>query len=48
MINSDDFYGAASYRALVHHLQSGTSDFAMIGYTLRGTLSDFGSVARAV
>jgi len=48
VINADDFYGAESYRALAHHLQEGTSDYAMVGYTLRETLSDFGAVARAV
>ena len=48
VINADDFYGAASYRALVAHLQSGTKDFAMVGFVLRKTLSEFGSVARGV
>lgn len=48
VINSDDFYGAESYRTLAHHLQSGTSDYAMVGYVLRNTLSDFGAVARGV
>ncbi len=48
VINSDDFYGAESYRALAHHLQLGTPDYAMIGFMLRKTLSDFGSVSRGV
>jgi NDP-sugar pyrophosphorylase family protein len=48
VINVDDFYGAESYRALAHHLQSGTGDYAMVGYTLRNTLSEFGVVARGV
>jgi NDP-sugar pyrophosphorylase family protein len=48
VINSDDFYGADSYRALAHHLVSGTTDYAVVGYVLRNTLSDFGTVARAV
>ncbi len=48
VINADDFYGAASYRALAGHLQSGTSDFAMVGFVLRKTLSAFGSVARGL
>jgi NDP-sugar pyrophosphorylase family protein len=48
VINSDDFYGADSYRALASHLQSGTKDYAMIGFTLRKTLSDFGTVSRGV
>ena len=48
VINADDFYGAASYRALAAHLQSGTSDFVMVGFVLRKTLSAFGSVARGI
>jgi UTP-glucose-1-phosphate uridylyltransferase len=48
VINAGDFYGAESYRALAHHLKSGTTDYAMVGFTLRNTLSDFGSVSRAV
>ncbi|MGA9584999.1 MAG: sugar phosphate nucleotidyltransferase [Terracidiphilus sp.] len=48
VINADDFYGASSYRLLVQHLQSGTSDYAMVGFVLRNTLSEFGTVARGV
>ena len=48
VINADDFYGAASYRALAGHLQSGTPDYAMVGFILSKTLSDFGSVARGI
>lgn len=45
-INADDFYGAASFRVLAEHLRSGTNDYAMVGFVLRNTLSEFGSVAR--
>jgi len=48
VINADDFYGAASYRALAEHLQAGTADYAMVGFILSKTLSDFGSVARGI
>src|SRR6516164_8821871 len=48
VINADDFYGAESYQVLAEHLESGTSDYAMVGFILRNTLSDFGSVARGV
>jgi dTDP-glucose pyrophosphorylase len=48
VINSDDFYGAESYRALARHLQSGAEDYAMVGFVLRNTLSEFGAVARGV
>jgi hypothetical protein len=48
VINADDFYGAESYRVLGQHLQSGTKDYAMVGFILSKTLSDFGSVARGI
>ncbi len=48
VINADDFYGAESYRVLSEHLQAGTGDYAMVGFVLRNTLSDFGTVARGV
>ena len=47
-INADDFYGATSFRILVEHLKSGSTDFAMVGFVLHNTLSEFGSVARGV
>lgn len=47
-INADDFYGADSFRALAEHLRSGSADYAMVGFVLRNTLSEFGSVARGV
>jgi len=46
-INADDFYGAESFRLLGQCLSS-TSDYAMVGFVLRNTLSEFGSVARGV
>lgn len=48
VINADDFYGAQSYQLLAQHLTSGSPDFTMVGFILRNTLSDFGSVARGV
>lgn len=48
VINADDFYGAASFRLLAGHLQSGSPDYAMVGFVLRNTLSRFGSVSRGV
>jgi len=47
-INADDFYGAQSFALLAGHLSSGSTDYAMAGFVLRQTLSDFGSVARGV
>lgn len=48
VINADDFYGAAGYRVLAQQLQSGSPDYSMVGFILRNTLSEFGSVARGV
>jgi hypothetical protein len=48
VINADDFYGAESFRVLSQHLQTGSSDYAMVGFVLRNTLSEFGTVARGV
>jgi NDP-sugar pyrophosphorylase family protein len=48
VINADDFYGAESYRILARHLQSESTDYAMAGFILRNTLSDFGAVSRGV
>ena len=48
VINVNDFYGPGSYRALAAHLKSGSSDYALVGFVLRDTLSAYGSVARAI
>ena len=47
-INADDFYGQQAYKILAQHLTSGTTDYAMVGFVLRNTLSDFGFVTRGV
>ena len=48
VINADDFYGAHSFQQLAERLQSDGPDYAMVGFVLRNTLSEFGSVARGV
>ncbi|HUC85066.1 MAG TPA: sugar phosphate nucleotidyltransferase, partial [Candidatus Acidoferrales bacterium] len=47
-INADDFYGQYAYKVLAEHLTSGSPDYAMVGFILKNTLSDHGSVARGV
>jgi UTP-glucose-1-phosphate uridylyltransferase len=47
-INADDFYGMHSFQLLGRHLASDSPDYAMVGFVLRNTLSEFGSVARGV
>ncbi|HOO08775.1 MAG TPA: sugar phosphate nucleotidyltransferase [Cyclobacteriaceae bacterium] len=49
VINADDFYGRASFESLSHFLQNAaTGNHAMVGYTLKNVLSDYGSVSRGV
>lgn len=51
MINADDFYGADTFRVLADYLKKvrvDSADYAMVGFTLRKTLSDHGTVARGV
>jgi hypothetical protein len=48
VINADDFYGRHSFELLARHLQSASRDYAMVGFVLRNTLSEFGFVARGV
>lgn len=47
VINADDFYGASGYRALATHFAAST-DYALVGYPLRQTLSEHGTVSRGV
>jgi UTP-glucose-1-phosphate uridylyltransferase len=47
-INADDFYGRESFQVMADFLRAGTSDYSMVGYTLRNTLSEHGSVSRGV
>lgn len=47
VINADDFYGAAGYRALAAHFAA-SPDYAMVGYPLKQTLSEFGTVSRGL
>ena len=52
VINADDFYGRAGYHLLHKYLSTANdgdyADYVMVGYKLRNTLSDFGSVSRGI
>ena len=52
VINADDFYGFAAYKMMAEKLQqidtAGGSEYTMVGYVLRNTLSEHGTVARGV
>ncbi|MCP4613503.1 MAG: nucleotidyltransferase [Planctomycetes bacterium] len=50
-INADDYYGPNAFTTIARFLTTknlACSDYAMVGYTLRDTLSEYGSVARGV
>jgi UTP-glucose-1-phosphate uridylyltransferase len=50
VINADDFYGSKAYQVMADFLTSSTdeNEYAMVGYNLGNTLSEFGSVSRGV
>ncbi len=50
VINADDFYGAGSYKIAIEFLKNNANPFeyGLIGYRLKNTLSDFGSVSRGI
>lgn len=50
VINADDYYGASSYRVVADFLQHQVKPdhYAMVGFVLKNTLSDNGSVSRGV
>ncbi|MGB4204354.1 MAG: sugar phosphate nucleotidyltransferase [Bacteroidales bacterium] len=49
VINADDFYGADAYRVMYQHLKNAKEgEYAMVGYELRNTLSEHGTVSRGI
>lgn len=50
VVNADDFYGAGAFRAIYDYLAANEDDraYAMVGYRLRNTVTENGSVARGV
>ena len=50
VINADDFYGPAAYRALYDFLSAGESEneHAMVAYQLRNTVTESGYVSRGI
>lgn len=49
-LNADDFYGFNAYKVMAEFLSNpaGDTEYAMVGYQLDNTLSDFGSVSRGI
>jgi len=53
VVNADDYYGPEGFKAIYDYLsqnpdQPGCYEFAMVGYHLRSTITEHGSVARGV
>ncbi len=50
-INADDFYGAQAFEVLGNYLREldgKKGEYAMVGYILKNTMSDYGAVSRGV
>jgi NDP-sugar pyrophosphorylase family protein len=48
VINADDFYGQSAYKRAADFMKSDDNAYALLGYTLKDTLSEHGSVSRGV
>lgn len=51
IVNADDFYGAESFKVAAEYLKQAdkqSSNFALVGYVLKNTLSESGAVKRGV
>jgi UTP-glucose-1-phosphate uridylyltransferase len=51
MINADDFYGTVSFKVLGDYLSAArdeAGEYSMVGFVLRNTLSEHGTVSRGV
>lgn len=50
VINADDFYGPSGYQIMADYIQNQnfTTNYAMVGYKLKNTLSPHGSVNRGI
>lgn len=49
-LNADDFYGRNAYKVMAKFLtqSENSNEYSMVGYQLKETLSDFGSVSRGI
>ena len=51
VINADDFYGKESYQVMskyLSELENDSTNYSMVGYRLKNTLSENGSVSRGI
>lgn len=47
-VNADDFYGPSAYQQINHYLAQQTGDYCMVGFRLKNTLTENGTVSRGV
>lgn len=47
-INADDYYGPSAYRQINEYLSQGLGDYCMVGFRLKNTLTENGTVSRGV
>ena len=52
VLNADDYYGKSAFKVIFDYMssldESQTREYAMVGYQLKNTVSDHGSVARGI
>ena len=47
-VNADDFYGPSAYQQINHYLAQQNGDYCMVGFRLKNTLTDNGTVSRGI
>lgn len=48
VINADDYYGKGAYQKLYEHLKKSKNDYCMVGFKLKNTLTENGTVSRGI
>ena len=48
VINADDYYGKGAYEKMYNHLKEQKGDFCMVGFKLKNTLTENGTVSRGI
>ncbi len=48
VVNADDYYGRSAFKKIYDELTSGTDNYCMVGFRLKNTLTENGTVARGV
>ena len=48
VINADDYYGKGAYEKIYDHLKKEKGDYCMVGFKLKNTLTENGTVSRGI